>query len=86
MSTKVKPNILSVAGPNSKYRVKGAAPAAFWAGLWHGIIAPLIFLIGLFSDKVKIYETKNNGRWYDFGFLIGVCCHAGKSMEYQDWH
>lgn len=81
--TATKPNILSIAGPNSKYRLKGVLPAGFWAGLWHGIIAPLIFLIGLFSDKVKIYETKNNGRWYDFGFMLGIGAYASKTMEYQ---
>jgi hypothetical protein len=21
---------------------------------------------------VRIYEVNNNGRWYDFGFIIGV--------------
>ena len=69
---KKKPNILSIAGPNSKYKLPGAKLAGFWAGLWHGIIAPLIFLVGLFSTNVKIYETNNNGRWYDFGFMLGI--------------
>ena len=69
---KRKPNVLWIAGLNSKYRLAGAKPAGFWAGLWHGIISPLIFFIGLFTDQVKFYETKNNGRWYDFGFLLGV--------------
>ena len=83
MSTVSKPNILSIAGPNSKYRLKGSSPAGFWAGLWHGIIAPLIFLIGLFSNKVKIYEIKNSGRWYDFGFMIGIGAYASKTMSYR---
>src|SRR5690606_10050753 len=83
MSTKSKkPNILSVAGPNSKYNRKGVPPAGFWAGVWHGIIAPLVFLIGLFTDDVKIYETRNNGRWYDFGFLIGVGFHGNRMVDY----
>lgn len=79
----MKPNILSVAGPNSKYQMKGAAPAGFWGGLWHGLIAPLTFFVGLFTDKVKMYETKNNGGWYDFGFLIGVGAHASKRVVYR---
>lgn len=74
---------MSVAGPNSKYKLKGASPAGFWAGFWHGIIAPLIFIIGLFSEKVKIYETKNNGRWYDFGFVLGIGGYASKTMQYK---
>lgn len=71
-----KPNILSVAGPESKYKLPDAKPAGFWAGLWHGIIAPLIFIIGFFTSSVSVYETNNNGRWYDFGFLIGVGAFA----------
>ncbi len=67
-----KPNILSVAGPESKYKLPNAKPAGFWGGLWHGMIAPLIFIIGFFTSSVGIYETHNNGRWYDFGFLIGI--------------
>ncbi|KKU26830.1 MAG: hypothetical protein UX38_C0002G0010 [Microgenomates group bacterium GW2011_GWC1_46_16] len=82
MTTKSKPNILSVAGPNSKYRIQGAAPAGFWAGLWHGIIAPMVFFVGLFTDNVKIYETHNAGRWYDFGFLLGIGAYASKTINY----
>lgn len=77
-----KPNILSISGPNSKYNRKGASPAGFWAGVWHGLIAPFIFLIGLFTDDVKIYETRNNGRWYDFGYLIGVGFHGSRMVDY----
>jgi hypothetical protein len=46
--------------------------AGFWLGLWHGIIAPLTFLISLFTDGVNVYEVNNNGNWYDFGFVIGA--------------
>jgi hypothetical protein len=46
--------------------------AGFWAGLWHGIIAPITFIVSLFSDNVDIYEVHNNGNWYNFGFLIGI--------------
>lgn len=70
-------NILWVAGPNSKFKAPGAKPAGFWVGFWHGLIAPLIFLIGLFTPKVKAYETNNNGRWYDFGFLLGIGAFSG---------
>jgi len=38
-------NALAVAGPNSKYQQPGAKPAGFWAGLWHGLISPITFLI-----------------------------------------
>ena len=46
--------------------------AGFWLGLWHGIIAPVTFVISLFTDDVNIYEVHNNGNWYDFGFVVGA--------------
>jgi hypothetical protein len=46
--------------------------AGFWLGLWHGLIAPITFIVSLFSDSVSVYEVHNNGGWYNFGFLIGV--------------
>jgi len=53
--------------------------AGFWRGLWQGIIAPITFIISLFSDKVEIYEVHNNGGWYNFGFLLGVMIIFGGS-------
>ncbi len=70
-------NILAVAGPNSKFQQPGAKPAGFWAGLWHGIILPITFVIRLFNPNVGIYEINNNGRWYDFGFLLGILASFG---------
>jgi hypothetical protein len=70
-------NILSVAGPNSKYRKRDDKNAGFLAGFWHGLICPLTFVIGLFSSKVRMYETENKGSWYDFGFLIGASASFG---------
>ena len=46
--------------------------AGFWLGLWHGLIAPITFLISLFKDTVNVYEVHNNGNWYDFGFVLGA--------------
>lgn len=46
--------------------------AGFWRGLWHGLIAPFAFLIALFKEEVGIYETHNNGNWYNFGFILGL--------------
>jgi hypothetical protein len=50
----------------------GGDVAGFWYGLWHGIIAPITFLISLFTDNVNFYEVHNNGNWYDFGFVLGA--------------
>jgi hypothetical protein len=76
-------NILWIAGPNSKYKLPKAKPAGFFAGFWHGIIAPLIFIIGLFINDVRVYETNNNGRWYDFGFLLGIGAFSGGTRRVQ---
>ena len=46
--------------------------AGFWLGLWHGIIAPITFLISLFTDEINVYEVVNSGNWYDFGFVLGA--------------
>jgi hypothetical protein len=76
-------NALSVAGKNSKYKEPNAKPAGFWGGLWHGLIAPITFLISLFTHGVSIYETNNNGRWYEFGFMVGIGAYAGGSEAHS---
>ena len=43
----------------------------FWWGLWHGIIAPVDFVIMLFRDDITVYAQNNNGAWYALGFIIG---------------
>lgn len=67
------PNAFAVAGKNSQYQQQNAKPAGFWAGLWHGIILPITFIISLFNPKVNIYETNNTGKGYNFGFILGTC-------------
>jgi hypothetical protein len=61
-------------GPNIQegVAVRGGEIAGFWLGLWHGIIAPITFVISLFSDNVNGYEIHNNGNWYNFGFVLGA--------------
>lgn len=62
------------AGPNVAEQNDGAG---FWRGVGHGAIAPVAFGISLFRPEVSIYEVKNNGGFYDAGFLIGVGCWGG---------
>ena len=62
------------AGPNPEVGIADAdgTLAGFWLGLWHGIIAPITFIISLFTNDVSIYEVHNDGNWYDFGFVLGA--------------
>lgn len=61
-------------GPNrlSKTADDEGRVAGFWLGLWHGLIAPITFIVSLFSDKVSLYEVHNSGGWYNFGFVLGA--------------
>jgi hypothetical protein len=43
----------------------------FFAGLWHGFIAPFDFIAMLFDENVTMYAQNNNGGLYALGFLIG---------------
>lgn len=52
-------------------------PAGFFWGVWHGWIAPVSLIIGLFDHNIRVYETVNTGWWYDFGFYIAVICGFG---------
>lgn len=68
------------AGPNDLVDTAVAAggePAGFWYGLWHGVIAPIAFIVSLFNENVSIYEVHNSGGWYDFGYLIGLTVLLG---------
>ena len=70
------------AGPNTAAHVAASdgSIAGFWLGLWHGMIAPITFIISLFSNNnVSFYEVHNNGGWYNFGFLLGASGSLGGS-------
>jgi len=62
------------AGPNEMARTENdeGEVAGFWAGLWHGIVSPFLFVISLFAKGVHFYEVHNNGNWYNFGFVLGA--------------
>jgi len=72
---------LSLPGPESKYQAPEGQPAGFWAGVWHGSITPLTFLISLFKPGVGVYETHNVGKWYNFGFIIGASIAFGSKRQ-----
>src|SRR5437660_12089759 len=48
--------------------------AGFWLGLWHGFIAPFVFVASLFKSNLSIYEVHHNGGWYNFGYLFVLAC------------
>jgi len=53
--------------PNEEGKIAG-----FWKGLWHGFIAPITFIISIFTKNVRFYEVHNSGGWYNFGFVLGA--------------
>jgi len=58
-------------------RYTAADPAGFFTGIWHGWIAPLSLIAGIFSDNVTLYEIHNTGWWYDLGFYMAVISGFG---------
>jgi len=63
-----------LAGPNpmaKKVDDEGKV-SGFWRGLWHGFIAPVSFIISIFTSKVSFYEVHNSGFWYNFGFVLAA--------------
>lgn len=64
-------NPIGVPHANSPYAKRGATPAGFIAGLWHGFIAPISSFAALRNPAVRAHETRNNGRWYQVGYKIG---------------
>ena len=53
--------------PNDEGKIAG-----FWKGIWQGLIAPITFIISIFTKNVRFYEVHNNGFWYNFGFVLGA--------------
>jgi hypothetical protein len=62
------------AGPNELEKTpdKKGKIAGFWKGLWNGLIAPITFIISIFTKTVRFYEVHNSGFWYNFGFVLGA--------------
>ena len=52
-------------------------PAGFFWGIWHGWLAPVSLIMGLFRSNIRVYEIYNSGWWYDFGFYIAVISGFG---------
>lgn len=63
-----------------------ANPAGFFWGIWHGWIAPISLIMGLFNRNVSIYETINTGWWYDFGFYMAIISGFGGLSLFRNRH
>lgn len=64
--------------PETMEIVSDYRQAGFFRGFWHGIIAWISLIVGLFtSGQFTIYEVNNSGWLYNLGFLIG----AGSSIS-----
>lgn len=57
------------------------SPAGFWAGLWHGIIIIVTFVVTWFTNDVGIYESNNVGFWYNIGFILGCMISLGGGIR-----
>jgi hypothetical protein len=63
-----------VPGPNDAEKTpnREGKIAGFWKGIWHGLLAPITFIISIFTKNIRFYEVHNNGFWYNFGFVLGA--------------
>jgi len=62
---------------NVRYSQETGRPANFWAGLWHGLIIIVTFIVSLFTRDVGVYEANNVGWAYNLGFILGCCVSLG---------
>ena len=69
--------VASCAPGNARYSEETGRPANFWAGLWHGLIIVVTFIISLFTKDVGVYEPNNVGWAYNLGFILGGMVSLG---------
>lgn len=61
---------------------KGATESAgFLLGLWQGAIVVLSFIRSWFDSDVVLYQSANNGFWYNLGFIFGISAAIGGSSS-----
>lgn len=51
--------------------------ANFLTGIWHGWVAPISLIVGIFDHNIRVYEPNNTGWWYDLGFYMAVISGFG---------
>lgn len=57
--------------------ITSAKPAGFLWGIWHGWLAPVSLIWGLFDSNIRVYERINTGWWYDLGFYMAIISGFG---------
>lgn len=50
---------------------------AFIRGVIDGLLAPISLVLSVFSHTIRMYAYPNIGRWYDFGFILGISVWGG---------
>ena len=63
--------------PGNERWAAGVNKAGFWAGLWHGLIVLVTFVVSWFTNQVGIYEPHNVGFGYNIGYVIGLLISLG---------
>ena len=74
-------SLTSCADSVSFQNAASTTPVGFLHGLWHGTIAPVAWIVSLFSDTTAVYAIYNSGGWYDFGFLLGIGALSGTASR-----
>ena len=46
--------------------------SGLFSGFWHGLICMFSFIASWFTHEVSMYEVRNSGVLYDFGFYVGI--------------
>ena len=59
-------------------------PAGFFWGIWHGWMAPISLIVGIFDGRIRIYEVYNNGWPYDFGYYIAIISGFGSISLFRN--
>jgi len=74
---------LSCAPGNERWdqEINPSNMAGFWAGIWHGLIIVITFIVSLFTKEVGLYEINNTGWPYNLGFLIGLFISIGGGIR-----
>lgn len=59
-------------------------PAGFFWGIWHGWIAPISLVLGLFNNNIRIYEVVNKGWLYDLGYYMAIISGFGSLSLFRN--